>query len=520
MYGYKTYDPEVDRFHRSEAVTKIASSPARTSKSYAAWKDVLPDILYHGALLRTNPDLETQRVWIVAPNYDLAKEFDYAFEDLVERYEMLGHDYEIVTQVKNPSQGNMKIAIRWGKNRHGRNVDSIITVKSAANERQLQSEEVDIAILSEAARLDEQVWSKYLSPRTRKSIWPTTPDIEAAWIFKEIERGKANPGLKIENFQFTPRANPDFKYPRYWIEHQKAELRAAPTAELTFPKDETKPPSQDNGHDCFESTTECNAMKDAGFAEQFGGQWTFTRGRVVPLRTEPGARGEPAHVIHRDEEWFRYADVNISIDYGFNDPTVVMFWLVGPNQVVLRRSIYERGLTPDDVAAKVEYVLKQNDWKSRLTRVVGDPKRPEVVETFRKRGLPIWDIDKLAQADRKAGHLELMNFLALDPRTGQPRMLVHSDNVEVIDEWSTLRYNDRVRDPNVPSSIVVTDKQRDDGYDCARYFVQSSPNIRTFDKVIRLEDTDFSKLRRQILRHRNKPIVTVPSGGSGMARLG
>ena len=290
LYGYKTYDAEVIRFHNSDAVTKIASSPARTSKSYAAWKDVLPDVLYHGALLPRTPDLETQRIWIVPPNYDLAKEFDYAYEDLVERKETLGLDYEIISAVNNRGQGNMKIVLRWGRNQSGRFVDSIIEVKSAANERQLQSEEVDIAILSEAARLHQDVWAKYLATRTGRSIWPTTPDIEAAWIYKEIERGKANPTLKIENFQFTPLANPKYNYFRYWIEHQKAELRTSPAGELTLPVDDGKPPSQDNGHNCFEPLVDCGAMKDPGFAEQFGGQWTFTRGRVVPLRTEEGQR--------------------------------------------------------------------------------------------------------------------------------------------------------------------------------------------------------------------------------------
>jgi hypothetical protein len=505
------------RFHASDAVTKIASSPARTSKSYAAWKDVLPDVLYHGAKLARDPSLETQRIWIVPPNYDLAKEFDYAYEDLVERREALGLDYEIVSAVNNRGQGNMKIVLRWGRNESGRFVDSIIEVKSAANERQLQSEEVDIAILSEAARLHQDVWAKYLATRVGRSIWPTTPDIEAAWIYKEIERGKANPGLKIENFQFTPLANPKYNYFRYWIEHQKAELRSNAAGELVLPVDDGAPPSQDNGHDCFEPLTECNAMKDPGFAEQFGGQWTFTRGRVVPIRTEEGARGEPSHVIYHDELWFKHCDINISIDYGFTDPTVVMFWLVGPNQVVLRKSIYERGLTPDDVASRVEYILKENGWKDRVTRMLGDPKKPEVVETFRRRGLPIWDIDKMAQADRKAGHLELMNFLATDPRTGLPKLLVHADNIEVIEEWSTLRYSDRVRDPNVVSALIG----RDDAYDCARYFVQSAPPVKVFDKVVRLDDTEFSKLRRAILKGRNvKPRVTVPSGGTGLARMG
>ena len=521
-YGYEVHDPEVARFHASMAKTKIASSPARTSKSYAGWKDVLPDVFYHGARAQREPDIETQRIWIVAPNYDLAKEFDYAWEDLVERREVLGFDYEIKKASKTPAQGNMLIHLHWGKNSHGQDVDTIITVKTAANEKTLQSEEIDIAILSEAARLPEIVWSKYLSTRVGRSVWPTTPDIEASWIYKEIERGKLNPGLKIESFQFTPKANPRYNYERYWIEHQKAELRSNPSAELTMPRDDKTVPSADNGHDCFDPLVECGAMKDSGFAEQFGGLWTFHRGRVVPIRTSVSPRGEPSHIVQTDQEWYKWCDVHVAFDYGYTDPAVAGFWLVGPQQVVLRRSIYERGLTPDDFAERVDRILSENEWKGRVTRYVGDPKKPEVCETFRRRGLPIWDMDKNAQADRKAGHLELMNFLATNPNTGEPFMMIHACNLEVIEEWSTLRYNDKVRDPTATSALIG----RDDAYDMSRYFVQSHPPVDKVERVITLSGSTFEQTRRTILKTRKRRERTVlrygttgPIGSSGLVGL-
>lgn len=477
-------------------------------------------MLYHGAKFEFDKTLESQIVWIVPPNYDLAKEFDYAYEDLIERKEKLGFDYEVIHSLKNPNQGNMKIQIRWGKNLKGQNVDSIIEVRSAANEKQLQSEEVNIAILSEAARLPEIVWSKYLSTRTGRSVWATTPDIEAAWIYKEIERGNEKPSLKIRNFTFTPRANPRYNWPRFWVEHQKAELRTNAAAVLTLPTNDEISPSADNGHDCFDPLIECDAVKDPGFAEQFCGQWTFTRGRVVPIRKEEGMRGEPAHVVSYDPIWAKYADVHVSIDYGFTDPTVMMFWLVGPQQVYLRTSVYERGLIPDDVAEAYDRVIKKNEWHGRVKRMLGDPKKPEVVELFRRRGMPIWDVDKQAQVDRKAGHLELMNYLSVNPKTGEPYMLIHESNVEVLDEWMTLRYKDKVRDPNTVNSFIG----RDDAYDCARYFVMSHPPVQQATRAIKLEDTDFAAVRRQILRHKQSQDwrrQTVPlMGGSGLARMG
>lgn len=527
-YGYETFEGAVDLFHASEAKTKIVSCPARTSKSYAAVYDVLPDIFYHGAKVRLNrgdptvhPEIHNLVVWIICPNFSLAKEHEYFYEALVDRREALGFDYKIKKAINSPSQGNMEIQLGWGKNSKGQECDVIISVRSAANEKTLQSEEVDIAILSEAARLEEHIWTKYLANRVGRSIWPTTPDRSAAWIYKEIERSKKTPSLKIEHFQFTPKANPTFKYDRYWVEHQKAEIRVDPNFDLIVPKDEFKGPEPDNGHDCFDPLVECKAMKDAGFAEQFGGLWTFHRGAVVPIRTEVSRRGEPSHVINEDLEWFKWCDVHVAFDYGFTDPSVVGFWLIGPHQVVLRKSIYETGLVPDALASRVKAVIDSNGWENRVTRYIGDPKKPEVCQVFRDRGLPIFDMNKKAQADRKAGHLEFMNFLATNPLTGEPNMLIHADNVEVLDEWSTLRYKENVHDPNSTSAFAGHD--RDDAYDMTRYFVMSDPPVEMPQDVIRLAETDFASMRDNILRRANRKRRTVTVGrshSSGLASLG
>jgi len=499
--GYETHEPEVDRFHASNARTKLITCPARTSKSYAGWYDAVPDIFMHGSLVGVDPDIETQIIWIVAPNYELAKEFDYAYQDLVERKEKLGFDYKIEESSFSPAQGNMRIRIRWGKNAHGRDVDTLVVVKSAANEKQLQSEEVDIAILSEAARLPEIVWSKYLSTRTGRSIWPTTPDIQAAWIHEMIEAGRKDPSLAIEDFKFTPRANPTYKYERFWVEHAKAEMRVDASADALHPPDVTAPPSATNGHDCFNPVVGCAAMRDAGFAEQFGGAWTFHRGRVMPIRDREGDDGAPSHIIHRDLEWFKHADVHVSFDYGFSDGCAVLFWYVGPKQVVLRRSIYEKGLIPDDVVRRTHQVIEEMGWEGRITRMVGDPKKPEVVELFRRRGLPIWDVDKNAQVDRKAGHMELMNYLAVNPMTGQPALLIHKDNSSVIKEWMTLRYSEKALRKDESAAAIVG---ADHAYDAARYYVMSRPPIQVWDGKERssIDAGEFARVRQQILAQR------------------
>ena len=518
-FGYQTSESAVDRFHASDARTKIISCPARTSKSYAGWKDVLPDILMHGAELQLNPELETQICWIVAPNYDLAKEFDYAWEDLIERRKQVGFgDYKVEAARNNPKQGDMQIVIAWGKNAKGQEVKSIIEVKSATNIKSLQSEQVHIAILSEAARLPSIVWTKYMSTRTGRSVWPTTPDIEAAWIFDMIERGRKNPELNIAPFEFTGRANPRYDWELFWLEHAKTEEEEE-GAILTRPRDNLASPSAENGHDCFDPTVECVAMKQDGFGEQFGGKWVFHKGRVVPLRTTMGENGQPSHVIHEDREWFKHADLHVAMDYGFADGTCIGFWLVGPHQVVLRKSIYRTGMVPDDVYREYKLML---DWfddtyaggmRKMIRRTVGDPKKPEVAEVFRRRGIPVFDIDKRAQADRKAGHLELMNALKTDPATGEPRMLVHADNAEVIKEWSRLRRNEKVNE-DAPTAF----KGADHAYDQARYFLMTRPLGREVPFYQRT--TPFEQLRQNVLKKQRKERRVTVNRQTGVNRHG
>ena len=534
LHGYQTHEPEVDRFHSSNAPIKIVSSPARTAKSYSGAYDVLPDIIIHGMAygmamageLKGDWIPETFRGWIVCPNYDLAKEFDYLYRELVERHGKLGPvggfewPYKIDRAKRNPNQGDMEIVLSWGENQRGEQVESIIEVRTSANEKSLQSEELDWTILSEAAELDESVWSTYMATRATRAILPTTPKVGAGWLLDMIEQSEDHPELGIDAFSFTVRANPKYKCERFWKAHAKAELSVAGEI-TTIPIDETKPPSQDNGHDCFDEVTGCQAAKDDGFAEQFLGHWTLKEGRVVPLRERVGPQGQPSHVINFDPKWTYHADLDVAVDYGFSDGTVLGFWLGGPQQVLLRRSIYEKGLTPDDI---VDRVQEEKRWFERhykrefdFRRVIGDPKKPEVAELFSRHGLRVWNIDKKLQADRQAGHLEFMNMLQTDPATGEPSLLVHADNSAVINEWKSLRWNTKVRSETQPTALIGADH----AYDMTRYYV----NTRPFGlaKIIKINSNEnwIELQRARVLEDRRRSArATVASAYATPGRVG
>ncbi|MGB0674991.1 MAG: hypothetical protein ACPGOU_02075, partial [Candidatus Nanopelagicales bacterium] len=105
--------------------------------------------------------------------------------------------------------------------------------------------------------------------------------------------------------------------------------------------------------------------------------------------------------------------------------------------------------------------------------------------------------------DRKAGHMEFMNYLELDPATGEPGMLIHAENVDVIKEWRTLRRNDRVRSEDSTTAYVGADH----AYDMARYFVMTRPVNMDADYTQEISDFERFRLRnveRAIERDRRR----------------
>lgn len=532
LVGYEWHDNEVMRFHADPARIKIASSPARTSKSFATAHDALLDSDPHRGRgifdpginpihgIASNPFAESQNIWIIAPNFDLAKEYDYLWQLLKIRYRALGlHElYDIGTAENQPKQGRMQLEMIWKQRRKdGGQVRTVITVKTAANEQSLQSEQVALCILSEAARLQSKVWRKYLSTRSERAIWATTPGQEAIWIYNELERAKQYPHLGVRGFQFHPYANPRYHYSIYWEEHQKAESRMLGRIE-TVPADISQRPAVNNGHNCFDPSVMCAAAMESDFAEQYLGQWTFARNRVVPIRVKEGLRGEPSHLIDFDPEWMQHAKVYVAYDYGFSDAAVCGFWFVAPSgHVILRRCIYERCMTTPELVKKTR---EEWDWCRRKFHIdrpradvyLGDPRKPEVAAQLAQAGISIAELNKNRMADRQASHRALMDLLAIDPATGMPWLRVHTDCSAVINEWQELRRDENVRNEDAPSAL----KGADHAYDMARYFAGSGP--RPFSQAV---ERPFRSVKQRILLNK-KRIRTVPpvSGWSGKSMSG
>lgn len=138
-----------------------------------------------------------KRIWLVAPNYDLAS----IVFDTCSRFVGTLLSEKSFKLSKNPRS---IIELQHG---------SIIEVKSAENPVSLLGRSTDLVILDEAARLHKYIWDEYIYPTTHerkgKVIYISTPMGQNWFYDKDIELGDS------ASFHFTSLDNPYFSKEEY-----------------------------------------------------------------------------------------------------------------------------------------------------------------------------------------------------------------------------------------------------------------------------------------------------------------
>lgn len=489
--GYQTYDKAVDAFHASTARYRFASAPNQSSKSYASAHDILGKDIFPPFEVPVKsaeelvpigpprPLRESQLIWIVGPAYMLCREFDYLYHHLVDNRRKYGWDYKIQSgTINNPRNGALRINIRWPElTPDGKIATTTVRGMSATHEQSLQSDWVDVALISEAANQPERIWDQYLVPRCSKIIVPTTPKIQADWIRDKIEQG----GAETEVFVFPPWSNPNYDWEGFRISAEKAEsLIAKPNRyRWGYRGNKNRPRDMTPGTSCAE--------EEPMFAETRLGSWTYASERVIPFKWLPDAFGT-CHVEKEVPEFLKLgrARYYVALDYGWDDPSCVGFWAVSSaGRKILAAEIYERHLTPGDIVDLVQTKLSDLDWHN--VTFIGDPKKPEANELFVRRGMNLMVLNKRMQADRMAGHMELVDQLAVNPDLGKPMLSVLSDKCgkpygcpKTIREWKLLRRKKLDTGEFSPTSFEGADHS----YDQTRYALLAfprGPKQRTYD---------------------------------------
>ncbi len=471
LFGYRMHEAEVVRYHASDAPLRIVDAPARSSKSYSAAYDAL-------SLAMPTKPLTSSLHWSIGPDYPTNKEFQYWYEALVDRRAQ--HGFTIARAQNNPQNGNMLIVVEWGHDAKGYMQRAIFEGKSATNARALQGEQVTTATLSEACEQPREIWTKYMASRTWRATFPSTPKPYATWIKELIDQGATDPSLGIEHFHFQPAANPHFRPPSQ-REPEGSEMyrRFERERRKAIARDKAMGGAGDEHRDPF-------------FAEQFLGLWVFYTGMVLPFRRD-------LHVLHGlDLDSLVGPEFYVSLDYGYRDASVALFWaVVAPEVYVCFDEIYRRELNTLAFCEEIHKKVAEHGIQYRS--IIGDPAKPEVSDLLlRDFNMPIFAGDRSAMRDREAGHRRIVDMLTPQPwhASGRdfPRMFATSNCTHLIHEFETLRYKENVASESSLGALQGADH----AFDATRHFVMSRPS-----PGVVMDRRDW--LREYRRRHRRSP---------------
>lgn len=464
-FGKKRWPhPVVRAFHESEATYKVAFAPARTSKSFAAAHDVLPDLL---SPIFTG---EANRGIILGPDYDKAsKEFMYIIEALVgnrRRFkDVLGAELpEPVTLHNSPAAGRLYVEWPWGAS---------VICKSAKDPAAAFGDQWEWAILSETAQLDSRTWLRSLRTRVGRAIFPTTPSMTGLWLKQLVEESMQQGDERWAVFTFPPEANPYYDMNRF-----KSELRV-------------------KGSD------------DPYFREQFLGEWTFVGGRVFPrFQSSPvedisvcvtpnGIEGGEGRIcvepFQIPSNWKRFG----AIDFGWADPTCHLWFAVSPGEdVVVFDEYYKTQSASQEHLATIREQSQANGSDTRrwyAFREKHGQGRQIAEDWIRDHGFVTIPVE----CDRIQGRMQLDSYMAPNLRSKLPRLRIVKDRCpNLVRELLNLHYD---RDSMHREGAVERWRGDDHAVDALRYGLQSRPRT----SKPKLEDPDGLTLG-MLRRHARK----------------
>src|SRR5438034_436886 len=191
--GYHPH-PKQRLFHENEARFKIANAGRRFGKSSMGAREAEPILM-----------TPNRRIWLVGPTYDIGeKEFRIIWNDMIIKLG-LGRENSVKRSYAR-KQGDLSIEFPW-KTR--------IEVRSADRPENLVGEGLDYVIMCEAAKHDEETWSRFIRPalsdRHGKACFPTTLEGQN-WFYYLWKLGQDPGETDFQSWRFPSWDNP-YVYP-------------------------------------------------------------------------------------------------------------------------------------------------------------------------------------------------------------------------------------------------------------------------------------------------------------------
>lgn len=444
------YDPHYGQLEVSESTARnrVISAGRRWGKSVVGGTELVPEAFL--AYSMRNELLSAGRrreFWIVGPEYsDAEKEFRVLYNHL-SRLEV---PFDRPGTYNDPIGGSLHISL-WGGafQVHG---------KSAKYPDSLVGEALSGAILAEAAKLKERIWTKYIRPTLADykgwSLMTSTPEGKN-WFYHHWQMGQ-----DPKQTEWYSRRSPSWENPNVY-------------RTLTNPQDVTrafdlaKLPSNVNMNyaeivENFgllvddEIISLMGDMSQEAFNQEIGADFTEFVGRVFK------DFDEETHVT--DLVWQPGWDTVAALDYGFTNPNVWLLIQVSPwGDVNVLREIYEPGLTAIEFAD----MIKREGLDTYVRTFFPDPASPgdtRILEEklkIRATGGTGGELKDRIDAIREA--LKVIHpHLGKEHEANRPQLLIDRSCEMMIHELNEYRYPDSKRDGQNSTKTQENPMKKDD----------------------------------------------------------
>ena len=343
---------------------QVIAAGRRFGKSFGGATDkLLPEIFF------TKP-LETQLLsdgkkrvfWIVGPNYsDSEKEFRVIWNWC----RKLGIPME-KGSYNSPETGQMRIVLFSGTME--------IVAKSAQNPERLVGEGLSGVILSEAAKLKENIWPKYIRPTLADfdgwSYSSSTPEGKN-WFYQLWRQGQDPNRTDWASWRMPAWYNNHvYKTPTIDKHVFKLLEMQRNTTESIF-----KIAKRENFVIDAEILSSIDELTPEAFLQEIAADFTEFVGRVFK------EFDEERHVtdLEFNPAWETFA----AIDYGYHNPNVWLIIQEGPwGEINVLDEIYQEGLDPEDFANEIRWRRMR---PANLRYIFPDPADPGATKILEKK---------------------------------------------------------------------------------------------------------------------------------------
>jgi hypothetical protein len=417
------------------------------------------------------------RGWLVGPTYNLGeKEFRVMWDDI-----MVGMNFIRDKKVKrgyNLRGGEMYIQMPWG---------SKVEVRSATQPESLVGDQIDWAIMCEAAKHKQETWERFIRPalldRRGGADFPSTAE-GYNWYYDLWKRGQDGTKPQYESWRFPS-----------W------------TNTYLFPE----------GYDDEEIQLLKETTSEEWFAQEIAAEFSAFIGRIYSeFQVETHCTN---HVFQPD--WPNY----IAFDWGFTNPLAAIEFQVSPSDTVyVWREHYKSFWTLNQHIEHLKYG-RDNPDGYHLDLAFGDAADPDAVATVSSEYIPCVAYD---EAKEWRVGVELMKRFMKEYHDGTsydeyerpilaPKYYVDHSCTNHVRELQTYRRKDTQLNTSDMASSVV--KKDDHSENAMRYALMHLFELGAGGSLAEVMP-DMSRRQDKRLwtprQHRNDEFIATPAQDSTM----